>query len=381
MTKLAVVRETRENEKRVAITPELAGELTESGIEVMIESGAGEQAGFKNEDYQAYGAGIAHSKKQLYRDANIVCWFKRPQQDQLEIQHMDSQTTLIGFLDPLKPGQHMQTYTNKQIMPFSWELLPSHPELKTMDAFAEMGKLAGKVAYQNARDTAKAANKHKLIVMVIGTGNAGMAAAENAHADGQQLVVVGTNINAQNTIEQTLASTYVALPNSRLSNPQDLLLEQQHQLQALIERCQPDIIITSARRYGKQAPLLLPATSLTKLQPGTIIEDLTASIGGNTAYTQMDKAIETPNGVLIRNRSNYPSQHPQQASRLYASCLAKLFQKARLHNCCNFKQNLLRDPLLSKAVWQNNRTKVDEAEFQTSQIKLNLRCAQETVRQ
>lgn len=361
MTKLAVVRETRENEKRVAVTPELAGELIKSGIEVMIESGAGEQAGFKDEDYQTYGADIANSKKQLYRNANIVCWFKRPQQDQLEIQYIGSQTTLIGFLDPLKPGKHMQTYTNKQLMPFSWELLPAHPDLKAMDAFAEMGKLAGKVAYQNTRDTAKALNKHNLTVMVIGTGNAGIAAAVNAHDDGQQLVVVGTNINSKNTVEQTLESEYVALPNSKGDSPQALLQEQQLQLQAAIERYQPDIIITSARRYGKQAPLLLPETSLTQLQPGTIIEDLTASIGGNTAYTQMDKSIETPSGILIRNRSNYPSQRPRQASHLYASCLSKLFQKARLHNCCNFKQNLLRDPLLSKAIWKNDRANLGEA--------------------
>jgi len=355
MIKLAVVRETREQEQRVAVTPELTKELSQTGIEIMIESKAGEKAGFNDADYQAQGANIAYSKQQLYQGANIVCWFKRPVQDHLESQYIAPQTTLIGFLDPLKPGQHMQNYLDRQITPFSWELLPHHPDLQALNPFIEMSKLAGEVAYQEARDTVKITNNNQLNVMIIGTGNAGMAAAKRAYQDGQKLIVVGIDNRHQAFIEHQLKSQYVLLTNDSASDPQTLLNTQQQQIQAAIKHYQPHIIITAARPYRQKAPLLLPKASIDLLTSGTVIEDLAASIGGNTAYTQMDESIETANGILIRNRSNYPSQIPQDASQRYANCLSRLFKHIKLYedNGYHLKQKLHADPLLSKAIWHS----------------------------
>jgi NAD(P) transhydrogenase subunit alpha len=355
MIKLAVVRETREQEQRVAVTPELTKALSQAGIEVMIESKAGEKAGFNDADYQAQGANIAYSKQQLYQNANIVCWFKRPVHDHLESQYIAPQTTLIGFLDPLKLGQHMQTYLDRQITPFSWELLPHHPDLQALNPFIEMSKLAGEVAYQEARDTVNITHKNQLTVMIIGTGNAGMAAAKCAYQDGQKLIVVGINNQHQAFIEAQLKGHYILLTNDAATDTQTLLHTQQQQIQAAIKQYQPHIMITAARPYRQKAPLLLPKVSIDLLASGTVIEDLAASIGGNTAYTQMDENIETANGILIRNRSNYPSQMPQDASQRYANCLSMLFKHIKFYedNGRNLKQKLQADPLLNKAIWQN----------------------------
>lgn len=146
--KIAVAKESRQREQRVSITPSLAGELRAMGWEVVVESGAGEAAGFHDADYQQHGARIATDKSELYHRAGLVSWFKRPAHEAEELAWVPDRALLIGFLDPLKPGGHAQRYREKDLTTFSWELPPRDATTQAMDAMARMSRLAGEVAYR-----------------------------------------------------------------------------------------------------------------------------------------------------------------------------------------------------------------------------------------
>lgn len=354
MIKLAVPKETRLGEKRVAITPQVAGKLSSMGLELVIEHHAGQAAGFSDKLYQQHGAKITQDKQQLYKDADFVCWVKRPQDDLTEIEYLKPNSTLIGFLDPLTPGKHLNAYKQKHLTTFSWELLPKHADTKNMDALAEMSQMAGEIAYQHAQETALQKGKTQpLSVTVIGTGNAGLAAIQQAYQDQQKLIIAGTNPQTKTYLENEYQAQFILLPSARtFETEQDrekCLKLQQQKLQTALKRFPPDIIITTARRYGQAAPVLLTKECLADLPANTIIEDLAASIGGNTYYSKMDQVLTLQTGTMIRNHSNYPSQVPQEASERYADCVLALFQKLKSSGFQNSTQVLKTDPILSKA--------------------------------
>jgi len=196
--KIAVTKETRHHEKRVSIVPEVAKRLIALGTKVVVETGAGECAGFSDEAYRTNGATIAYDKTHLYQDANIVSWLKRPEKETEELLHIPSNALIVGFFDPFKSGKHLQPFVQKTVTTIAWELLPYHKETEPMDALAAMGKLAGEIAYQNALTTLTLqAQIRQLTVLIIGSGNSGIAAAKKAHQEGNRVIVVSTNARYQ----------------------------------------------------------------------------------------------------------------------------------------------------------------------------------------
>lgn len=349
--KIAVTKETRFDEKRVSIVPEIAKRFIDLEAEVVVEKDAGKGAGFSDEAYRARGAIIAYDKTLLYQEADIVSWVKRPEREIEELRYIPSNSMIVGFLDPLKPGNHLQHFARKRVTAISLELLPHNRETERMNAFSIMGKFAGQIAYRNALNTliGKTHIKIKVFtILIIGSGNVGMAAAEKAHQDGNKVIVVSTNHRYQVVIEEKLAGVFVLLANE----PHQVLTEhrQQEQLREVISEHQPDIIIAAARRYGQKSPQLITNATIEVMKPGTVIEDLTASLGGNTLFTKPDQEIKLSNNVSIRNKSNYPSQNPTRASECYANCLWYLLKHVITQTRIEPNYNVASDPLLSKTV-------------------------------
>ncbi len=337
--KIAVAKETRHNEKRVSIVPDVVKRLITLGTEVMIETGAGEFAGFSDEAYCANGATIAYDKTHLYQNANIITWIKRPEKEIEELLHIPSDTIIIAFFDPFKPGEHLKHFTQKTVTTIAWELLPHNKETEQMDALSAMGKFAGEIAYKNALMNLQIHTK-PLTIIIIGSGNSGMAAAKKAHQDGNKIIVVSTNAKYHFFIEEQLSGVFELLTNN--------LVRQQERIKELISEHKPDIIITTARRHGQKSPKLITKAAIDAMKFGTVIEDLTASVGGNTPFTQADKKIKVKNDVLICHKSNYPSQQPSKASESYAQCLWHLLEHVITQTESNY--DISTDPLLSKTV-------------------------------
>ncbi|MEN8217613.1 MAG: hypothetical protein ABFS56_14840 [Pseudomonadota bacterium] len=342
--KIAVTKETRHNEKRVSIVPEVAKRIIALGTEVIVETGAGECAGFGDEAYCTNGATIAYDKIHLYQDANIVSWVKRPENETEELRHIPSNAMIVAFFDPLKFGQHLQYFAQKGSTTMALELLPHNTETEKMDAFSAMGKFAGEIAYQNALTTLtlQAQIRRALTILIIGSGNVGMAAAKKAHQEGNRIIIVSTNAKYQSFIEEKLFGVFVLLAKD--------LVKQQERVQELISEYKPDIIITSARRYGQKSPKLITDAAIDAMKPCTVIEDLTASLGGNTPFTQADQEIKVKNNVLISNKSNYPSQQPSKASESYAECFWHLLKHVITHTHTEPNYDISTDPLLSRTI-------------------------------
>lgn len=351
MLKMTVVKETRKKEQRVAVTPEAVEKLRHIGIKVFIESDAGVLSGFDDAAYLQAGAEVTDDKQILYKDTQIVCWFKRPKNYIDEIQYIPGSSTLIGFLDPFIPDNGIQYCLDKDVTCFSWELLPNVEKFRTMHAFSRMGVLAGRTAYQYGLKKLNhgSGQRRSLNILIIGTGSVALAASEQAAADGHYLTIAGTNTRKKDDVQKRLKANFLPLDDNGTDEDQ-LLEKQQKQLLAEIKHCNPDIVITAARRYGTTAPVLLNQACMDALRPGTVVEDLTASVGGNTIFTEYDKDIKTSSGVLVCNRSNYPSDIPQQASQVYANCLLELLHYLEPGNKTSIADSLLHDPILKKAV-------------------------------
>ncbi len=324
--KIAVAKESRVSEKRVSMTPEVAKELVALGAEVWLEAGAGVAAGYPDERYRACGVSLARKKTTLYADADLVCWFKLPADPIAEMGFLSPGTTIIGFLDPFKPGAHIAGLRENSLTALALELLPQNETTQGMDALAAMSRLAGEIAYRNA--VASVARRrgpdYRATVLVIGSGNTALSAIRQVQNNHNKLIVAATSTARKRWLETEFAARFVALPKLDRLDQEQVLVSQQRVLYRTIATHAPDIVITTARRHGQRAPLLLPMETLNILRPGAVIEDLTASIGGNTAVTKMDETVVLPSGILVRNRSNYPSQDPGRASRLYGRCLGQL---------------------------------------------------------
>ena len=112
----------------------------------------------------------------------------------------------------------------------------------------------------------------------------------------------------------------------------------------------PDIIISTARRYGQPEPKLITEAEIDVMKPGTVIEDLTASLGGNTPFTKLNQEVKLKNNIIIRNKSNYPCQEPTQASESYSHCLWALLEHVITRTRTEPNYNIANDPILNKAV-------------------------------
>jgi NAD/NADP transhydrogenase alpha subunit len=350
--KIAVAKETRNEERRVSVIPEIAHRLIELGVKVVVEKHAGKGAGFKDNDYLACGAAIAEDKAELYRAADIVTWVKRPPQDLERSLSIPAGAAIVGFLDATKSGDHLLYYARKGFTAFSWDLLPYNRQTKHMHASSAMGAYAGRIACLEALKTVSLTKSlsDNLSVLVIGSGNAGMAAAETVRQRGDRVIVASTRVDSRWHIERTLSGVFVSLPNDPVQSSSSIERQQQKRLIEVISVYEPDIIICSARRLGQKPPKLIAEAAFDVMKPGTLIEDLVATRGGNTVFSERDSEVRVKNGIIIRNKSNYPSQEPEGASTCYSRCLWHLLERVITRSRSQPDHELIEDPLLKPAV-------------------------------
>lgn len=334
--KIGVPKEIVAGERRVALVPETVGRLTKSGIEVLVEAGAGEAAFIPDADYAAAGAGIVPDAASAF-DADLVVKVQRPvRNDALgrhEVDLMPEGTTLVAFLAPLTNPDLVKRLAARKITSFSMDAVPRISRAQKMDALSSQSTVAG---YQAVLVAAARLPRFFPLLMtaagtvaparalILGAGVAGLQAIATAKRLGAVVSAFDTRPVVKEQV-QSLGATFLEIDLGTTDTEaaggyatalgEEVLRRQQ----ALIARsvAESDVVITTALVPGKKAPLLIPETTVREMRPGSVIVDLAAEQGGNCELTESGREV-VRHGVTICGPLNLPSSLPVHASQMYS---------------------------------------------------------------
>ena len=305
---ILVVKETRANEGRVALTPQTVAILAKKNYRILVETDAGINAGFTNPEYVHAGAELFTLTSSGFPPDTFIVRVLRPSKERelLENNYFHANTAMLGFLFPFVDDTHMSTWQRLGLTTLSFDLFKSISIHDPKNAQAAMSRIAGRLAFQDALKHYNGKLPAKLTV--IGTGPAAISAANEALKNHIPVQVFGRQEQHRTELE-ALGIAYYILPTK---NPIEFI--QQYLGKATL-------IITAARTPGKKAPDLIDEKSLSLLPSYAVIVDLAASNGGNVFGTQCEKTITIANDIRIVSVSGYPKAEPRNASEAYAQCV------------------------------------------------------------
>lgn len=322
---ILLVKETKAGEQRVALIPAQVTQLVQAQHHVYVEAGAGVAAGFADTAYEQAGAQIRNgSLAEIFADIDIVVRAKRPdaQRESQEIHLMSPGTIMMGALDPLEKGAgHIKKYHQTGIVAYSIDQLDV-PANDPMNILHPMSQLAGTLC---VRDALKKAQRVVTNVVIIGFGSVGQAAFAEAQSQG-----VTTTVMLRNRAQ---AKQIQAQGGSVIFFDQDATADAMQQ-QIADTVISADMVITSVRRANQPAPVLLPTTTLHRMQQGAVVVDMALSEGGNVEGSEHDQTHLLGNSVLVTNVSGYPKVLPKEASIIWSKAtyaiLTRLFTTGAL---------------------------------------------------
>jgi len=334
---VGVPRESYPGERRVALVPTVLPHLAKAGLEVVIEAGAGVQAGFHDSEYAAKGARVLGDRSEVFRAADIVvqvlCYGSNDQTGKADVPYFRSGQVLIGFLRPFGSLETVREIAATGITSFSVEFMPRTTRAQSMDALSSMGTICGYKAALLAADalpkifpmlTTAAGTITPARVLVIGAGVAGLQALATARRLGAVVSAYDLRPAAKEQV-QSLGGRFVELP-IEAKDAQDAggyakaqdeeFYRSQRELLAKVV-AESDVVVTAAVVPGKKSPVLVTREMVADMAPGSVIVDLAAERGGNCEYTQAGKKI-VEHGVTIVGYFNLATDVPYHASQMYA---------------------------------------------------------------
>jgi len=330
--KLAVPKEVRDGETRVAATPETVKKLKALGLTVAVEAGAGAGARIADADYEAAGAAIAPDARAALADADIVLKVRGPSAE--EIPLLKKGAVLAALLSPHSERAAVDALAAQGVTAFAMELLPRISRAQAMDVLSSQANLAGYKAVIDAAAQFGRAMPMMMTaagtiaparVLVMGVGVAGLQAIATARRLGA--IVSATDVRpATKEQVESLGATFVAVMDEEFKNAQTaagyakpMSEEYQKKQAALIAETikKQDIVITTALIPGRKAPTLVSEEMIRTMKPGSVIVDLAAPAGGNTPLTRAGETVEV-HGVTIIGPDNLAGRLATDASALYA---------------------------------------------------------------
>jgi proton-translocating NAD(P)+ transhydrogenase subunit alpha len=356
---VSVPKEIAPGEQRVALVPELVPRLTEAGLEVAVQPGAGELAGFLDDGYAAKGARL---EAEVFEKADILLKVQPPTMH--EISHMKEDSVLICFLQPYTNVTAIKALAARQITAFSMELMPRITRAQPMDALSAMSTVAGYKAVLVAASRlpkffpllmTAAGTVTPARVFVIGAGVAGLQAIGTAKRLGAIVEAYDTRPAVKEQVE-SLGAKFAELglagkdaedkSGYAKAQSEDFYQKQQEMMSKYVASA--DVVIPTALVPGQRAPILITEGMVRGMRPGSVILDLAAEQGGNCALTEPGREI-VRHGVVIIGPMNLPSTIPFQASEMYArtvtNYLVHLLKDGRPY--LDFEDELTRGPLVT----------------------------------
>jgi H+-translocating NAD(P) transhydrogenase subunit alpha len=334
---VGVPKESYPGERRVALVPLVVPNLTKAGSEVIVEAGAGEQAGYPDAAYVEKGAKIVPDRTAVFGTADIVvqvlCYGSNDATGKADLPLMRRGQTLIGFLRPFGSADVVQQIAQAGVTAFSVELVPRTTRAQSMDALSSMGTICGYKAVLLAAETSlrifpmmttAAGTITPARVFVIGAGVAGLQAISTARRLGAVASAYDMRPAAKEQV-QSLGGRFVELP-IEAQNAQDArgygtaqdetFYARQRELLTRVV-AESDVVITAAVIPGKKSPVLITADMVKGMSPGSVIVDLASERGGNCELTRTGETVKE-HGVIIMGAINLASSVPYHASQMYA---------------------------------------------------------------
>ena len=334
---VGVPQEIIPGEKRVALVPEGVEKLIEADLEVLVQSGAGEKAGYSDASYEKAGASIEADAAGLYSRADIVLKVREPADDsgsgEGEVESFRNDTALISFIFPASNPEIVKRLEEKNIRCFAMELMPRITRAQSMDALSSMSSIAGYQAVLIAAEIlpkffpmlmTAAGTITPARVLVLGAGVAGLQAIATAKRLGAVVEAYDIRPVVKEQVE-SLGAKFIELEveTEDAEDSGGYATEQGEETQEkirklLLERiAQSDAVITTALVPGKKAPLLMTREMVEAMSAGALVVDLAAEQGGNCELTEPGKTVEH-NGVKIIGPVDLPSTMAVHASDMYS---------------------------------------------------------------
>jgi NAD(P) transhydrogenase subunit alpha len=333
--KIGTPKEVFEGENRVAMTPDSATQLQKLGHECYIETGAGANAGFADEAYEAAGVTVVKTAAALWKEVDIIAKVRQP--NETELKRLTADKTLISFFNPAGNEEGMELAKSKGATVIAMEMVPRISRAQKMDALSSMANIAGYRAVIEAGNNfgrfftgqVTAAGKvPPAKVLVVGAGVAGLAAIGTSTSLGAVTYAFDVRPEVAEQVE-SMGAEFVYLDfeeeqqdgaatggYASVSSPEF----REAQLAKFRELApEMDIVITTALIPNREAPELWTEDMVKAMKPGSVIVDLAAEKGGNCKLTVPDQKIVTDNGVTIIGYTDFPSRMAAQASSLYAT--------------------------------------------------------------
>ena len=331
--KVGVPKESFPGERRVALVPTVVPMLTRLGLEVVIESGAGELAGYSDSEFESVQAKIVKSAADLYSTSDIVLKVRASEIGDGEVALINQAHTVIGLFDPLGSPEFAKGISKTGATSFALELVPRISRAQSMDALTSQATITGyKAVLMGAEKLPKmfpmlmtaAGTITPAKVFVVGAGVAGLQAIATANRLGA--VVSGYDVRpAVKDQVESLGATFVEIEletkdSESAGGYAQAMGEEFYDLQRKLLTSvvsDSDVVITTAAIPGKKAPVLITSEMVKQMKPGSVIVDLAAETGGNCELTRVGDDVNE-GGVSVIGPVNLASSIPYHASQMYA---------------------------------------------------------------
>ncbi|MDP9339775.1 MAG: Re/Si-specific NAD(P)(+) transhydrogenase subunit alpha [Acidobacteriota bacterium] len=365
---VGVPRESFPGERRVALVPAVIPNLAKGGLEVVMEAGAGVEAGYPDADFAAKGAKILPQRAEVFRAADIIvqvlCYGANDRTGEADVALFKRDQALVGFLRPLGSAETIQVIAGKGVTSFSVELMPRSTRAQSMDALSSMATISGYKAVLIAADTlpkffpmltTAAGTITPARVLILGCGVAGLQAIATARRLGAVVSAYDLRPAVKEQVH-SLGARFVELPieakdaqdarGYATAQGEDFYRRQRELLGKVI--AESDVVITAAVIPGKKSPVLVTKEMVAGMASGSVLVDLAAERGGNCELTRAGEQI-LEHGVTLIGWFNLASTVPYHASQMYArnltAFLLHLVKDGKLQ--LDTKDEIIRDTLLT----------------------------------
>lgn len=351
-----------ESEKRVALIPDSVKRLVELGFEVVVEKNAGIDSYFLDSEYEAAGATITADQADELPKADIVVRVDKP--DQTEVSSQKEGSWSIGFLDPFNEKELIASFAKASVSTVSLELIPRTTLAQKMDALSSQANLAGYFAVIKGAERLNkilpmmmtpAGTISPARVFVIGVGVAGLQAIATAKRLGARVEAFDTRPVVEEQVK-SLGAKFVKIDLGEVGQTEQgyakELTEEQKEMQkaGMAKVCsQSDIVITTAKLFGRPAPKIVDERMLAGMRHGSVVIDLAVESGGNVVGSQLDTEVVTENGVRIIGIGRLECGTAVHASQMFSANILGFIEHVWDAEAKVFKDDL-EDEILKSSV-------------------------------
>lgn len=363
MKKILLCKENDPRETRTALIPDDIKKLFSMGFEVSVVKGTGEKSGFNDEAYEKAGAALVPSNEEGYKGSEIILRIMKP----ASAEGIPSGALHLSYLDPFNEKELLNDFAAKGVQAISLEMIPRTTLAQKMDVQSSQTSLAGYVAVVNA-----AAKLPKILpmmvtpsgtinparVFIIGVGVAGLQAIATAKRLGARVDAFDTRPVVEEQVK-SLGASFVKIDLGEMGQtdqgyakeltPEQIAKQQEAQAK-VCERS--DIVITTAKVFGRKAPRLIGKDVLNRMKAGAVVVDMAVSTGGNVEGSKLFEDVVTDNGVTIMSGDLLERQVPYDASKMlsgnFTAFLTHFYNKEQKELVVNLDDEIMRGCLLTQ---------------------------------